>query len=94
MKQTIAVYLRGFVRKIIDAHFSTLQAADIQQIINLIYQTLISESLDANPKKHCQLIFETLLNAYMNKETNAKVVQTLFEQLFNAVQQVIQQQNL
>ena len=74
MKQTIAVYLRNYVRKIIDTQYASLTSADVQEIINSVYQTLISETLDLNSKRHCLLVFESLMNIYMNKEQNQQTV--------------------
>ena len=74
MKQTIAVYLRNYVRKVIDNSYASLTSGDVQQMINLVYQTLISETLDINSKRHCHLVFESLMNIYMNKETNQQTV--------------------
>ena len=74
MKQTIAVYLRNYIRKIIDTQYASLTSADVQEIINSVYQTLISETLDLNSKRHCLLVFESLMNIYMNKEQNQQTV--------------------
>jgi hypothetical protein len=74
VKQTIAVYLRNYVRKIIDTQYASLTSADVQEIINSVYQTLISETLDLNSKRHCLLVFESLMNIYMNKEQNQQTV--------------------
>ena len=74
MKQTIAVYLRNYIRKIIDTQYASLTSADVQEIINSVYQTLISETLELNSKRHCLLVFESLMNIYMNKEQNQQTV--------------------
>jgi len=71
MKQTIAIYLRNYVRKLIDKNANIKARGNTwyKELIYIFYKALIAETLEFSVKKHINLIFESLLQIYQTFET-------------------------
>jgi hypothetical protein len=71
IKLSLAVYLRNFVRKILNTPPNgQMPTGYLQQLLNIFYMTLVDANIEFAIKKHLFLIFESLLLIYQVQESN------------------------
>jgi hypothetical protein len=71
VKLSLAVYLRNFVRKILNTPPNgQMPVGYLQNLLNIFYMTLVDANIEFAIKRHLFLIFESLLLIYQVQESN------------------------
>lgn len=87
----MAVYLRNYLRSLLNKSFENLTSAQIQHWIGLLFNALVSSNIEHPVKKHLCLSFETLLQVYQALEKSQDTVKDFYNKLFESVQHQLQQ---
>ena len=85
VKLTIAVYLRNFLRKIVNENSAGMTSAYLQTLMSIFFQALTTPTLEFHIKKHLYNIFESLLLMYQTTETSNAKIQEFYSQLFTSI---------
>lgn len=82
---TVGVYLRNYLRTLLNKGYSSFEPELIQHWLGLMFQAMVSNTVEFQVKKHICLAFETLLQVYSTVESTHDKIKDFYGNLFESV---------